>query len=117
MKKMALVLLFLPLLAAADREAVLKQIDVPHSYYYREMYLPQLTTGPSSVAWSPDGKSLVFSMQGSLWTQNLKLLLILSFRLSRLTKRLQELSGPITPYGILSLSYLFEFGSRFIQLA
>ncbi len=71
MKKLAIVLLLLPLLLAADREPVLKQIDVPHSYYYREMYLPQLTTGPSSVTWSPDGKSLVFSMQGSLWMQNL----------------------------------------------
>ncbi len=29
----------------AQREPVLKQIDLPHSYYYREMYLPQLTTG------------------------------------------------------------------------
>jgi TolB protein len=55
----------------AQREPVLKQIDLPHSYYFREMYLPQLTTGPSAVAWSPDSKSLVFSMAGSLWRQNL----------------------------------------------
>ena len=27
------------------REIVLKQIDLPHHYYYREMYLPQATTG------------------------------------------------------------------------
>ena len=53
------------------REAVLKQIDLPHSYYYREMYLPQVTSGPSSVAWSPDGKSLVYSMAGSLWRQEI----------------------------------------------
>ncbi|MFZ1919970.1 MAG: CehA/McbA family metallohydrolase [Terriglobales bacterium] len=53
----------------AQREPVLKQIDLPHSYYYREMYLPQLTTGPSAVAWSPDSKSLVYSMAGSLWRQ------------------------------------------------
>ncbi len=38
-------------------------------YYYREMYLPQLTSGPSAAAWSPDGKSLVYSMAGSLWKQ------------------------------------------------
>jgi Tol biopolymer transport system component len=57
--------------AVADRETVLKQIKVPHNYYYREMYLPQLTTGPSSLAWSPDGKSLVYSMQGSLWRQDI----------------------------------------------
>ena len=55
----------------AQREPVLKQIDLPHSYYYREMYLPQLTTGPSAVAWSPDSKTLVYSMGGSLWRQEL----------------------------------------------
>jgi hypothetical protein len=26
----------------AQREPVLKQIDLPHPYYFREMYLPQL---------------------------------------------------------------------------
>ena len=70
--------LFLVMLAAffsvhgfAQRQPVLKQIDLPHSYYYREMYLPQLTTGPSSLAWSPDSKRLVYSMAGSLWLQEL----------------------------------------------
>ena len=58
-----------PLSAVAQREPVLKQIDEPHAYYFREMYLPQLTTGPSSVAWSPDSKSTVYSMGGSLWLQ------------------------------------------------
>ena len=53
----------------AQREAVLKQIDLPHPYYFREMYLPQLTTGPSAAAWSPDSRSLVYSMAGSLWRQ------------------------------------------------
>jgi Tol biopolymer transport system component len=57
--------------AGAEREPVLKQIDLPHSYYFREMYLPQLTSGPSSVAFSPDGESLVYSMAGSLWRQKL----------------------------------------------
>jgi len=55
----------------AQREQVLKQIDLPHSYYFREMYLPQLTTGPSAAAWSPDSRSLVYSMAGSLWRQEL----------------------------------------------
>jgi TolB protein len=55
--------------AAAARKPVLAQIAVPHPYYFREMYLPQLTSGPSSVAWSPDGQELVFSMAGSLWRQ------------------------------------------------
>ena len=31
----------------AQREPVLKQITLPHHYYYREMYLPQVTSGPS----------------------------------------------------------------------
>ncbi len=56
---------------AQQREPVLKQIDLPHPYYYREMYLPQLTTGPSSAAWTPDSRFLVYSMAGSLWRQAL----------------------------------------------
>jgi TolB protein len=55
----------------AQREPVLKQIDLPHPYYFREMYLPQLTTGPSAAAWSPDSRSLVYSMAGWLWRQAL----------------------------------------------
>src|SRR5258705_8370405 len=35
------------------------------------MYLPQLTSGPSSVAWSPDSKEVVYSMAGSLWRQRI----------------------------------------------
>ena len=35
------------------------------------MYLPQLTTGPSATAWSPDSRSLVYSMAGSLWRQEM----------------------------------------------
>lgn len=54
---------------AQQRDPVLKQIDVPHDYYFREMYLPQVTTGPSAMAWSPDGEELVYSMGGSLWRQ------------------------------------------------
>jgi len=68
-----LVLLFalttLPL--PAQRRAVLPQIDLPHPYYFREMYLPQLTSGPSSATWSPDSKELIYSMAGSLWQQQL----------------------------------------------
>ena len=56
---------------SAQRDPVLKQIDVPHRYYYREMYLPQLTTGPSAPAWTPDSQALLYSMAGSLWRQNL----------------------------------------------
>ena len=55
--------------AAPGRVAVLGQIALPHSYYYRELYLPQLTSGPSSVTWTPDGTTLIYSMQGSLWRQ------------------------------------------------
>ncbi len=55
----------------AQRQPVVKQIDLPHPYYFRELYLPQLTTGPSAAAWSPDSRSLVYSMAGSLWRQQL----------------------------------------------
>jgi hypothetical protein len=55
----------------AARKPVLAQIDLPHNYYFREMYLPQLTTGPSSLAFSPDGAELVYSMGGSLWRQRI----------------------------------------------
>lgn len=55
--------------AHAEREPVLNQVKLPHSYYWRELYLPQLTTGPSSVAWMPDSKTLIYSMGGSLWRQ------------------------------------------------
>ena len=58
-------------LPAQQREPVLKQVRVPHSYYWREMYVPQVTSGPSAVAWSPDGRELIYSMQGSLWRQRL----------------------------------------------
>jgi hypothetical protein len=57
--------------AARGREPVLKQVDLPHSYYWRELYLPQLTTGPSSVDFFPDGETLAYSMAGSLWWQRL----------------------------------------------
>jgi hypothetical protein len=55
--------------ALADREPVLKQVDLPHSYYWRELYLPQLTTGPSAASFMPDGAALVYSRAGSLWRQ------------------------------------------------
>src|SRR5579871_5437826 len=55
----------------AQRDPVLKQINLPHRYYYREMYLPQLTTGPNSVAWSADSRWLFYSMSGALWRQAL----------------------------------------------
>ena len=55
----------------AQRRPVLPQIELPHPYYFREMYLPQLTSGPSSVAWSPDSKEVVYSMAGSLWRQKI----------------------------------------------
>ena len=74
MRIRALAMLTLALASAAAfgaREPVLKQIALPHPYYYREMYLPQLTSGPSSVAWSPDSKEVVYSMAGSLWRQRL----------------------------------------------
>jgi hypothetical protein len=55
--------------AIAQRKPVLRQIELPHPYYYREMYLPVLTSGPSSVAWSPDSREVIYSMGGALWRQ------------------------------------------------
>src|SRR3982750_1111847 len=57
--------------ATADsaRVPVLAQIALPHTYYYRELYLPQLTSGPSSATWTPDATALIYSMQGTLWRQ------------------------------------------------
>jgi TolB protein len=55
----------------AQPQPVVPPIDLPHSYYYREMYLPQLTSGPSAVAWAPDSREVVFSMAGSLWRQKI----------------------------------------------
>ena len=52
---------------AAQRAPVLQQVDVPHPYYWRNLYVPQLTTGPSSVAWMPDGNAVVVSRRGQLW--------------------------------------------------
>jgi TolB protein len=57
--------------AYAERVPVLQQIDLPHPYYFREMYLPQLTGGPSSLAWSPDSTEVIYSMAGSLWRQKI----------------------------------------------
>jgi TolB protein len=57
--------------AAPGRQPVLGQIDLPHPYYYREMYLPQLTGGPSGLAFSPDSREVVYSMAGALWRQRL----------------------------------------------
>lgn len=54
-----------------QRRPILPQIDEPHPYYYRELYLPQLTSGASSVTWGPDSKELIYSMSGSLWRQRL----------------------------------------------
>lgn len=56
-------------LLAQRREPPLDQVKVPHSYYWREMYVPQVTSGPSALTWSPDGREIIYSMQGSLWRQ------------------------------------------------
>jgi TolB protein len=63
--------LLLGALSHAERRPVLPQIDLPHPYYYREMYLPQLTSGPSSLAWSPESNELIYAMAGSLWRQKI----------------------------------------------
>ncbi len=70
-KGIALAVALVPGCLCAQREAVLKQVDVPHAYYWREMYVPQATSGPSSATWSPDGTELIYSMQGTLWRQHI----------------------------------------------
>ncbi len=61
----------LPGAAGAAREPVLSQVKLPHNYYWRELYIPQPTTGPSSVAFMPSGDELIYSMDGSLWRQRI----------------------------------------------
>ena len=56
---------------AAGREPVLNQVDLPHNYYWRELYIPQLTTGPSAAAFMPAGDEIIYSMEGSLWRQRI----------------------------------------------
>ncbi|MGH7530812.1 MAG: TolB family protein, partial [Gemmatimonadales bacterium] len=60
-----------PAAPPAARQPVLEQVALPHAYYWREMYVPQVTSGPSAVTWSPDGTELIYSMQGSLWRQRI----------------------------------------------
>jgi dipeptidyl aminopeptidase/acylaminoacyl peptidase len=57
--------------AQGGREPVLEQVAAPHNYYWRELYLPQLTMGPSSASFMPSGDELVYSMGGSLWRQRI----------------------------------------------
>ena len=69
MQRMALRMMAACVLSTVALAAPL--IDLPHSYYYNEMYLPQLTAGPSALAWSPDSTELVYSMGGNLWRQRI----------------------------------------------
>jgi dipeptidyl aminopeptidase/acylaminoacyl peptidase len=57
--------------SGAGREPVVSQVALPHGYYWRELYVPQLTTGPSSAAFLPSGDELIYSMEGSLWRQKI----------------------------------------------
>ena len=59
----------LPGWGCAHAAAPALAVDLPHPYYFSEMYLPQLTSGPSGVAWAPDSSEVVYSMAGSLWRQ------------------------------------------------
>jgi len=72
LRVLAVVLCGLRASAEAQRRPVLEQIRVPHAYYFREMYLPQVTSGPTTPSWSPDGSELVYAMQGTLWRQRVE---------------------------------------------
>jgi TolB protein len=80
-------------IAHAERLPVLGQIDLPHPYYFREMYLPQLTSGPSSLAWSPDSSELIYSMAGSLWRQKIGASAATTAAASAVTGVAQQLSA------------------------
>ena len=61
---------FPPLHASPSVNLYSSRLTCRTPYYYREMYLPQLTTGPERRGLGrPDSKSLVYSMAGSLWRQ------------------------------------------------
>jgi TolB protein len=47
----ALFCLLIAASASAQRQPVLRQIAVPHDYYFKEMYLPQVSSGPQSPDW------------------------------------------------------------------
>jgi TolB protein len=66
-----LALVAAPTALLAQRAPVLQQIKVRHPYYFREMFIPQVTSGPGAAAWSPDGTELVYAMQGTLWRQRI----------------------------------------------
>ena len=72
--------------SGAGREPVLSQVALPHNYYWRELYIPQLTSGPSSVAFMPSGNEVVYAMRGSLWRQEI------SFELRNVAK---EVTHPV----------------------
>jgi hypothetical protein len=57
--------------AQTVREPVLRQVAAPHSYYWRELYLPQLTMGGSGPTFMPSNDEIVYSMAGSLWRQRI----------------------------------------------
>ena len=57
--------------AFAQRAPVLKQIDLPHNYYFREMYLPQLTSGPSALAFGARWEDAGLLHAGILWKQDI----------------------------------------------
>ncbi|MCC6390675.1 MAG: CehA/McbA family metallohydrolase [Bryobacterales bacterium] len=62
----ALCLLLAPMAWAQGQRRVFSRIMTGEPYTL-ECYLPQITNGPNFPTWSPDGKSLAFSMKGSIW--------------------------------------------------
>ncbi len=75
--------------SGAGREPVLSQVALPHGYYWRELYIPQLTSGPSSVTFMPSGDEVIYAMRGSLWRQRLP---------SEAVQVAREVTHPIAAY-------------------
>jgi len=91
------VLFLIPTLA--QRRPVLPQIDEPHPYYFRELYLPQLTMWPEQPELGAGLEELIYSMGGlAVEAENSipKLPLRLRTELATTTSRIGRRTGKVS---------------------